>query len=151
MMTKNEKIDSFKINSNGFEIITKKILCRNPISERVHMIGIIRVTFDIRRSHIKFNNLTQRIDGYSAKMHGPHLFSDGNACLGNIEADMLKLLQTAELSTLATVTVAFLESVNVEDSAGGLIVKWPLATKEELITDGYKGDENDSKKDKKGK
>ena len=60
-------------------------------------------------------------------MHAPHVFHNGRPCLGNMTEVIPELVANYEFAALAMVAIQFIESVNVNDSAGMHINKWPVA------------------------
>ena len=62
-------------------------------------------------------------------MHAPHVFKEGKACLGNAEQVLPDLIAKYQFSIIAMYAIQFIESVNVEDSAGSRITQWPVVEK----------------------
>ena len=85
-------------------------------------IGVYNVSIDIVSGAILFHNQTRTVDGY----HHPHVFSNGNACLGEIASVVPQLVSDFMLVELVNVLLHYLRSVNDQDSAGRNIVNWPI-------------------------
>lgn len=88
---------------------------------------------------VRFFNLTNHgkgpganpPDGFdgntSFNRHHPHVKADGNPCLGNIQEAIPQLIGEHQYSVVAILAIQFLQSVNIDDSAGVGIKWWPKA------------------------
>lgn len=83
---------------------------------------------------INFHNLTRLVDGYRDRMHAPHVFNNGEACLGNFGDIAAPLIAQREYGTLFTMAIAFLETANENDAAGRYVRRWPLRSTVESHT-----------------
>ena len=86
-------------------------------------IGTFHVGIHVVSGEIKFRNLDRQVNGY----HHPHVFDNGNACLGEIAAAVPQMVSDFMLVELVNVLVRYLRSVNDQDVAGRHIVDWPKA------------------------
>lgn len=74
-------------------------------------------------SFIKFNSLQKEELGWYSTVWGsytvhPHIKANGYACLGNAVAGLSQYTQQGEPMALLNMAIGYLESVNIEDSAG---------------------------------
>jgi hypothetical protein len=128
---KNPKVDTVQAIDGGVMIMTDMLYAQDPRTSHCHEIGEmkIKIWFDGR---YKYYNKTHRVDGYSESMHGVHIFNDGNACLGNLEAAILDLLSKMEIATVAGFLIDFACSINPDDAAGKYASKWPVVNFHDL-------------------
>ena len=124
-----DKVIGVEVSSRGIDVYTKNLYCIDPRTKNVHDIGEFRISIPIGSGHIIWNNLTRRVYGYSEGMHAPHVFKEGKACLGNAEQVLPDLIAKYQFSIIAMYAIQFIESVNVEDSAGSRITQWPVVEK----------------------
>lgn len=122
-----EKIHDVSVTNGIINIYTNSLQCLDPRTGILHQIGKFRIELFTEKGYVRWHNLSQKIDGYRAKMNAPHVFPDGKACLGNIEEIIPDLMGNYEYSALAMVAIQFIESVNVDDSAGKYIDRWPVS------------------------
>jgi len=124
-----DKVIGVEVSTKRVEVYTKNLYCTDPRSNVVHDIGKFRISIPIGKGTILWHNLTRRIYGYSEDMHAPHVFKEGKACLGNAEQVLPELIAKYQFSIIAMYAIQFIESVNVEDSAGAKIINWPALSK----------------------
>lgn len=122
-----DKVITVDINSREVEVFTDTLYCEDPRTGKIHEIGKFRISIPIGRGVIKWNNLTRKVYGCDEGMHAPHVFKSGKACLGNAEQVIPELVANYQFSIIAMYAIQFIESVNVDDSAGQYINKWPIA------------------------
>ena len=79
-----------------------------------------------------FNLTRTRVSYADSHMNHPHVFQTGRPCLGDIEATFLDLTAKLEIAVMVNLAISYLESVNVNDSAGIGISRWPTIGKEDL-------------------
>lgn len=108
-----------------FKVNTRTLYAYSEDNGTWHEMGeyVISIRND---GEIRFYNQTNRVDGHGDRMHHPHVFSDGNACMGNFTEITADLVAQHEYGTLFTMAIAFLETANEEDSAGRHLYKWPV-------------------------
>ena len=113
-------------------VTTDKLYCADPRSKKLHEIGAFRIEIrtDGNDECVRWFNLDHRIDGYKSGMQAPHVFPEGNACLGSAKEIFPSLIASYEYAAVAMVAIQFIESVNTDDDAGKHIDRWPLAPKE---------------------
>ncbi|MFA6594311.1 MAG: hypothetical protein WCT16_03575 [Candidatus Buchananbacteria bacterium] len=132
------KIKDVTVYEDDVISVTTDILyCRNKVTGLLYEIGAFRL--DIRpelpiddedfQDNIAFTNLTRVIKtGLSQTSQHPHIFNTkDNFCLGNAEEIIPELLSGLEIKALISVMIQFIESVNLDDSAGKELFLWPLA------------------------
>jgi len=105
-----------------------------------YMIGEFSITVDFADGGILFYNKTNQGKGVGSNpppefdgnttynRHHPHIKENGKACLGNISEMLGQLIAKYEINTIFLLLVEWLESVNVDDTAGKGIYWWPEAT-----------------------
>jgi len=121
------KVRSVDWRGNCMTVETDLLHVIHPETGDQHEIGAFKLVIDERVTGVRFYNLTRKVQGYEAGMNGPHLFSDGRPCLGNMDAVIPQLVANYEWSALVQICIAFVETVNVADAAGGHIRKWPVS------------------------
>jgi hypothetical protein len=103
------------------------LTCVNPKTGKRHLIGKFRIVLSLNPgsgdSIVTWHNLDRQV----GDMFAPHVYaSDGHACLGNASAIFPELIGKFEYAAALQIAIAFIESVNVDDSAGAKIVEWPV-------------------------
>ena len=122
-----EKVLNVLTNADGLvEIYTDTLYCTNPRTNKVHEIGKFKISIS-QADGLRWENLTRQVNAYEGGQMAPHIWKTGKACLGNMESVFPELLANYEYSILAQMAIQFVESVNVDDSAGKHIDKWPIA------------------------
>ncbi len=123
-LLRNIKIKKIAIEDQVLRVYTHCLFCKDPRTGKTHELGRFEIRID-QEDGISFFNLTRRVCGMESGMQAPHVFSGGNACWGNAEELVQELLQKGEFEALIAYCIQYLESVNVEDSAGQYINCWP--------------------------
>jgi hypothetical protein len=133
-LEKMDKIKKIEISENKIIASTSLILCKDRRTNKVHEIGEFILEVDPTGSSgnggVRFYNLTRKVNGNGQNMNGPHIYSDGHACLGNAEPTIVELIRRRAFVELFQYLIAFLETANVEDAAGAHINKWPEVSQE---------------------
>jgi hypothetical protein len=127
-----DKVVSVNWRANKLVVTTKRLFCVHPKKNTIHDIGAFDLVVDSDNANMQFWNRTRRVDAHGPAMNGPHLFPDGRACLGNMDAVIPVLVANYEWAAAIQQAIAFIESVNLDDSAGRHIGKWPTVTKKEM-------------------
>lgn len=115
------KIREVRVRGGVIQVFTDTLYCIDPRSEKKHEIGHFRIEF-MPNGAVRWYNLARMV----RNMHAPHVFSSGEACLGNMSEVIPELAANYEFAALAMVCIQFVESVNVDDQAGTHIDKWPV-------------------------
>ena len=108
------------------KVTTTVLYCRHPVTGSLHEIGAFDILIPTEGGDIRWLNRTRQVTGYSTSMQAPHVFADGTACLGNVKDLFPRLIAQRDFSSALQVAIAFVEAVNVNDSAGQFIDRWPL-------------------------
>jgi hypothetical protein len=116
-----------KVSDGVLTVTTDLIYCRNPITNIMLEIGAFDILIPTEGGEIRWFNRTRRVTGYKEGMNAPHVFPEGNACLGNVKDLMPRLIAQRDFASVVQVAIAFVESVNVDDHAGKHIGNWPVA------------------------
>jgi hypothetical protein len=77
-------------------------------------------------NYFKFDNHTLEVDAYQTKMQAPHVYNDTHACLGNIQQPLVELISSYDYRGCFEIMINFLQTVNVNDSAGCNVSHWPI-------------------------
>lgn len=120
------KIRDVRVRDGVIQVFTDTLFCVDPRSKKKHEIGHFRIEFSSNGS-VRWYNLARQVNGYENRMQAPHVFSNGNACLGNAAEIIPELAANYEFAALAMVCIQFVESVNTDDAAGRHINLWPVA------------------------
>jgi len=116
-----------KVSERKLTVTTDVLYCRNPNTGDLHEIGAFDIHIPTEGGDILWINKTRKVEGYQSGMNAPHVFADGHACLGNVADLFPQLISQRDYATCVQVAIAFVEAVNVNDSAGKYIGYWPLA------------------------
>ncbi len=108
-------------------VYTDVLFCTDPRTGICHEIGAFRIELVADMGIPYWFNLTRSVDGYNNRMQAPHIYSNGQACLGNAAEIFPELIGNYEFAAAAMVAIQFVESVNTDDTAGKHIDKWPVA------------------------
>lgn len=139
MLSTHKKIKSFGVADDKFWFKTHRIYITHPKTQDVYDIGDFVVRININLSDpakvlysIKFTNTTRKVHAFSSSMHHPHIFKKGEACFGSAVLVLTELFGRMEYAAAASYIVAFLESVNINDSAGEKVDRWPKLTASQI-------------------
>lgn len=126
-LTSMDKVRSVTIRgSKTLTVLTEVLYCKHPKSKKYHEIGAMNISINMEGGEMRIYNCTRRVDAYERGMHAPHVFPRGTLCEGNLSKTIPQLLARYEFTTLVMLAIQFIESVNLDDSAGRHISKWPL-------------------------
>lgn len=107
-------------------IHTDILFCVDPRTGKKHEIGAFCIELDTQRGAPRWTNLTRRVDGYKRNQMAPHIWENGDACLGNTAEVFPELIGNYEYAAAAMIAIQFVESVNTDDPAGKHIDRWPI-------------------------
>lgn len=126
------KVRDVQVADGVVKVFTDTLYCTDPRDKVVREIGKFRIEIfrDGGNRCVRWYNLDRKVDGYESGMNAPHVFNDGHACLGNTQEIFPELIANYEFAAAAMVAIQFVESVNVDDSAGKHVKKWPEAPAE---------------------
>lgn len=119
------KVVDVRVVGTTIQVFTEIIYALDPLVNRYREIGAFRIDLDQGELSPRWFNLTRKVKGLAEDMHAPHVFKAGNACLGNSAELFGQLFRERQWSMAALLAIEFVESVNVNDSAGRLIGNWP--------------------------
>ncbi len=122
-----EKVIDVKVDGRSIVVTTKTLYCQHPRSGQYHEIGAFDIHIFPGNNSLQWKNRTRLIDGGAGVMHAPHVNGEGNACFGNTAELFPKLIADRDFATAAMMAIAFVESVNIEDSWGKHLGNWPVA------------------------
>lgn len=137
VMIANKKINDVEIDDNGFiivntETIFSNVLGRDKVARR-YRFGEYKINIDVSNGSVKFYNKNKsdlRYSAWGSKCHHPHVSENGQACLGSASSLIMDCVDRYQWGILADVLVNYLESVNVEDTAGKNFYNWDEVDKE---------------------
>ena len=114
------------MEGNKISVFTDRIYCDHD--GRRYDIGDFRIEvyMDGSNGGVRMFNLTRQVSAHSSGMHAPHVFRDGNPCLGNLKEAIPQYIGEYEYSVVVMLCVQYLQSVNVNDDAGKYISQWPV-------------------------
>lgn len=133
------KVKSISVSGNGdIRIRTNDLFIKTEDTGKLRkfFMGKWEVTAD-RYGSFRFNSKNKEELGFRSSVWGsntvhPHISGrDNHACLGNAQAPLQLYLKTGAIKTLVIFVLGYLESVNVEDTAG----RWLGACKEVKLDD----------------
>ncbi len=122
-------VKDVQVFPDRLEIFTDTLYCVDPRSKLNHEIGKFKIRINARGrdGSIRWYNLDRSIKGYESRMQAPHVFPNGTPCLGSLEGVIPQYLAVYDFATLTQLAIAFIQSVNINDSAGAHIKRWPIA------------------------
>lgn len=134
VMRSNKNIKKIDINDNGDILIYTNTIYSNVKGRdnviRRYRFGEYLVQVGASTGTVKFTNMNKEDmrksywnSGRSEAPH-PHISENGNACLGNASTLIMDCVDRYQWGVLADVLINYLESVNIEDSAGKHYWKW---------------------------
>lgn len=132
-LMQHKKIKSVFWRGNRMVVETKTLFFVDPRSKKEHELGEMRIVLETQPFEIRFQNLTRQVRSFHDMMHGPHLFPDGRACLGNMSTILPKMVAEYRFKDAVTQAIAFCEAVNVDDPAGRGCNLWPLSERQKQL------------------
>lgn len=123
-LTSLERIKSVTCSGSSIVLFTKWIYIDHVIGgkKRRGDIGEFKIIVNLDNGNVTITNLTRKVNNYEH----PHVPSPGNLpCWGEVKNTIPDLVSKLRLVELARVLIAYLEGVDVQDSAGKNIVLWP--------------------------
>lgn len=131
------KVSAIKVSGDTVNVYTKNIYVRHEKNETWHDIGTFHIqigmygtTYNTSRT-VKMFNTKHQIKAFNVQMQAPHVFEDGHLCHGNATAPMIDAYRRRDLYQMVLMLVMFLESANLDDSAGAYLKRWPVVSEEE--------------------
>lgn len=107
---------------------TDTLFCTDPRTQLVHEIGAFDIYIPVDGASIYWKNRTRLVKTPSGVMNAPHVNNEGLACLGSAKDEVHMLLRGRHYAAAIELAIAFVESVNVTDTWGQHINKWPVAS-----------------------
>lgn len=126
-----DKIKRLDVYGKVIEVYTKNLYCQNPGDKTIRDIGEFKIDIftDSSGCTVRWHNLTRLIDAHDSGMNAPHIWSSGEACLGNAGEIISDMMTRKEYLGVIMTAIAFVEEVNIGDGAGRYINKWPSSEK----------------------
>lgn len=122
-------VKDVKVEGNAIVIYTDILNCRDERTGILHEIGAFKIMLPFTGSMPNWKNLTRTVNGMKAGQHAPHVWPDGNACLGNTADIFPKLFAQRQWSIAAQLAIEFVQAANTSDAAGKYISSWPHAAR----------------------
>jgi hypothetical protein len=121
-----EHVRNVQVDEEEVVVSTDVIYCTNPKTGWRHRLGRFNIRLKLTEPYeVRFlNDNPIRWDGHWR--HAPHVIDDGQPCLGNVQDLFPQLLATRNLTQAVQVAIAYLESVNPDDTWGRSIGQWPV-------------------------
>lgn len=116
-----------EIQENKLMLFTSPIAVLDNRSKLKHDLGEFRIELNFTDGNVKWFNLTRQVNGHQSRQNAPHVWNDGRACLGNTEQMFNELMRDYQIHAAAQMAVAFVKEVNVDDTAGDKVTRWPIA------------------------
>jgi hypothetical protein len=128
------KVTDVKVTKDHIVVKTSNLYCTDPRTNLVHDIGAFEIQIPVNgHDGVRWFNKTRRV--MKSAMNAPHVNSEGNPCLGNMKDVFPTLIARREFASAIEAAIAFVESVNVNDSWGTHINQWPVARNANTTTD----------------
>lgn len=91
-----------------------------------YLMGRYKITIDMARKSVKYKNLDRTRHGaLSSESQHPHIGEPNNPCLGNAGHAYAMAFKAGDIAGVTLIAINYLESVNLNDSAGEKIGNWP--------------------------
>ncbi len=116
-----------RVEGDSIVVFTEILNCRDNRTGYLHEIGAFKIELPFGGTSPIWTNLTRRVHGYKADQHSPHIWAEGNACLGNAPSIFPDLFANRQFAVAAPIAIEFVENANTNDPAGKHISSWPLA------------------------
>ena len=124
-----EKVRDVRIEPGIIALKTEMLYAFDRHSKRRHEIGefLIKVYFSGQDDAVRWFNLTRRVDASQEQpqANAPNVLNDGRAFFSDIREVYPDLIANMQFSTVARMAIEFIEQVDVEETAGARIYKWP--------------------------
>lgn len=140
IMANNKMIKKVEIDEQGLIIAHTEMIYSNVLGKdnkvRRYRFGEYQLKIDVSNGEVKFinaNNKDKRHSCWGDKCHHPHVNEQGNACLGSASTLIMDCVDRYQWGVLADVLINYLQSVNIDDSAGKYYIRW-----DEVDNDGKK-------------
>jgi hypothetical protein len=125
LIASHDKVSDLQVKNGRFHIFTEDIVIYDPRRNKYYFGGQYEIIINMDNTDVKFKGGTPR-QGYWTG-HDPHPHVSGSSsrpCLGNVSGTIAELCSRSEIYALTLVCIDFLESVNIEDSAGAKVTRW---------------------------
>lgn len=121
------KVIAARVVKGTLYVYTDTLTATSPDGKNVHQIGkfLITIRLDAEADPIRWFNQTRISNGVRNGMHAPYVFSDGSACVAEIQETLAELVATFDLAVAVELAIQFIETVN-EDEAGRYLGRWPI-------------------------
>ena len=123
-----KEVTAYTVDYPTLKIRTIPLIARDPRYNTLHMVGEYEITINANSGSILFKNMWGRV----AFNQGLHIFSDGNACLGNLKSELPALIAEGDLENAVAYILSFLVTANVDDSFGNRIAMYPLVPYQDI-------------------
>jgi len=125
------EVASWRLEGDKLEFSTKMLYAFDPRTAQVRKIGEMFVSVNTSDGFIKVTNMSWTVRGCESGMQAPHVFPDGRPCLGQLGTTTGPMIAAMDYGPLVSSIITYLQSANVEDSAGKYVHRWPLANEKE--------------------
>lgn len=134
-LVKHPKVVDVRMTDGKLMVYTDTLFCPDERTGKLHEIGSFRIELsvhdrDVDDGTVRWFNLDRQVDACKSKMQAPHIFRDGNACLGNAYETFAELFAGYEYALAVDYAIQFVENANTDDAAGRYVDKWPLAAEQ---------------------
>lgn len=112
---------------------TDMLYCYHDVTKRWHEIGCFDITIGPKLDGVRFYNRTRRINAFENQQNAPHVYADGHACLGNMEASLAQFIASFQWAVAVQACILFLQTANCNDNMGSSLSKFPQVTDKAII------------------
>ncbi len=127
------QVTNVLVTAQKLSIDTATVYCTEPNSGRRHELGnfTIEIAWDgAQAGNTTVLNHARRIDGLYPNMHAPLVDGDGRLLSKRFQESVPKLIASNAWSTILSLVLQCLETVDPNDPASKYVENWPLATQE---------------------
>jgi hypothetical protein len=141
------KVTVVGVEDGYFVIHTVDLYMYEPINKKRYYLGKMKIflpfVFD-EQHYIKFGNINNSRNGFWTSAPHPHCSSNGWACFGNIDIQLLELYAKFQYYDIFMLLLNYLQTANIEDSAGKSITAWDVVDEEgNVIEEGHDYKQNE--------
>lgn len=135
-LQKSEKIERYELVGDELIAYTKPLVMIATNGGR-YLLGEMKITFNLETKKILFFNMNEhnkRKSVWDRYCNHPHVSQHGEGCLGNASEALANYSSSGQYDIMFDICVAYLESINLADSAGAYAMNWDKCDKDGNIT-----------------
>ena len=113
------------LTSDEIIVQTNTLYINEEVEEKRYLLGEMEIHMPTNVCDgIRLYNLTGTRNAYSTGMHHPHVFAEGDPCLGSFSKTITECRARDNFFGLYLTLINFCRTVDIEDDAGKYIIAW---------------------------